>query len=564
MLIDQPQITEGSEIVNATVPAGTSTPADPTLGELFFNTAQGTLQVYTGSSWLDTGNSSAVQTQISNLTSTVNSNATAASTALNLHASDAALHLSTFQNTLLDGLSTSLTPTEVNYLVGTTGAIQTQFNSLSNIYLPKTGGMINGPLVVTGVLTANGGVTGLPLNPSMASDATSKSYVDSLLAGVIWKPSTRVATTGNIPLSGLQTVDGVVLEVGDRVLVKNQTNATQNGIWIATSAAWSRAVDVDEGPELNNAAVYVLEGTVQHDTGWVQTATNIVLDTTPITWAQFAGGGTGPIMGDQGITVTGRNISVNAGLGLMFSGNALVVQPSPRIVTTSGSVDLAQIGANTVVGGSASLTQISYDVYGRVTSSQSFPINTTNIIEGASNLFFTDTRARNSISVSGLGLSYTNGVIALSSQSANGANTIVARDGTGSFAANAIVATTFTGTAATLSGSAVTTQATLASQAAAVGLKGDKAVVVVTTTTQQATVDTRYVLTATSGTTTLTLPASPSVGQSLVVYNQTGRTDVVIGRNGNKIQSLDEDMIVDSAASFELTFINSTFGWLIL
>ncbi len=87
----------------------------------------------------------------------------------------------------------------------------------------------------------------------------------------------RVATTGNIStLSGLLTIDGVTLSAGDRVLVKNQSSPSQNGIYVASSAAWSRATDSDESSEIVGQVVRVTEGTTNANTYWRQTTTGTI------------------------------------------------------------------------------------------------------------------------------------------------------------------------------------------------------------------------------------------------------------------------------------------------
>jgi len=91
--------------------------------------------------------------------------------------------------------------------------------------------------------------------PAGDSDVATKQYVDGLLAGLHWKESVRVATTANITLSGTQTIDGVSLSADDRVLVKNQSSADENGIYVVASGSWSRSSDMDSGDEFPGAAV---------------------------------------------------------------------------------------------------------------------------------------------------------------------------------------------------------------------------------------------------------------------------------------------------------------------
>ena len=75
--------------------------------------------------------------------------------------------------------------------------------------------------------------------PSNATDFANKAYVDAARSGLDFKDSVRATTTANITLSGTQTVDGVALVVGNRVLVKNQSTASQNGIYVVASGAWT-------------------------------------------------------------------------------------------------------------------------------------------------------------------------------------------------------------------------------------------------------------------------------------------------------------------------------------
>jgi hypothetical protein len=102
-----------------------------------------------------------------------------------------------------------------------------------------------------------------------------------------WKNSVKVATTANITLSGTQTIDGIAVSVADRVLVKDETNATLNGIYVVASGAWARDADMDIGSEFQGAVVSVDQGTVNAETTWKQTAINVTLGTTNITWSAF-------------------------------------------------------------------------------------------------------------------------------------------------------------------------------------------------------------------------------------------------------------------------------------
>jgi hypothetical protein len=188
--------------------------------------------------------------------------------------------------------------------------------------------------------SGSGEVLGLPTSPSGDTAATSKAYVDSLVNGLTWKPPARVATTLNITLSGLQTIDSVSVLSNDRVLVKNQTLSQNNGIYVASSGVWIRATDFDGTPisEVNGAAVFVEEGTSQSDTGWVQTATVVTIGTDPMIFVQFSAAGS--YQAGTGLTLTGNIFSITAPVSPALGGTGTITAPSAGqiLIGTSGSV----------------------------------------------------------------------------------------------------------------------------------------------------------------------------------------------------------------------------------
>lgn len=127
------------------------------------------------------------------------------------------------------------------------------------------------------------------------SDAYTKAQVDAKLlalpSGIRIQDPVKAATTANITLSAIQTIDGISLVAGDRVLVKNQTNKTQNGAYIVSASAWSRTAELNESSEVDHGYYYFVEsGVINGATGWMLSlpeGTTSVLGTTEIEFKQF-------------------------------------------------------------------------------------------------------------------------------------------------------------------------------------------------------------------------------------------------------------------------------------
>lgn len=162
--------------------------------------------------------------------------------------------------------------------------------------------------------------------PTASSDAATKNYVDTVAQGIDAKPSVKAASTANLTLSATQTVDGIALIAGDRVLVKDQSTPAQNGIYVVAAGSWTRADDASTWAELVSAYVFVEQGTVNADNGYLCTVdAGGTLGTTAVTWVQFSGAG-----------------QITAGAGLTKTGNQLdVVGTSNRITVNADSVDIA-------------------------------------------------------------------------------------------------------------------------------------------------------------------------------------------------------------------------------
>jgi len=482
MLIDRPQVVEGSSVINLTVPSGTADPTNPNVGELFFRTDLNALRTFGQSgSWAEAGqvnlNShmadytvhltsgqnawidaiTATSTEVNYLvgvTSSVQTQIDTRTSLFDTHVADYTVHLTSAQNTWIDAITAS--STEVNYLVGVTGSVQTQLNSiytlnstqdsrlstLENTTVPTVQTNLNvhsaddsrhltpaqntllDATISNGIVAADiaklSGAAGLSSSikslldgleanklardgsqamsgdlslagnritnlatPTAATDAVTKDYVDSFVQGLHWVGSAKCATIGNIALTGLQTIDGYTTVVSDRVLVKNQNTPAENGIYLAATGAWTRADDYNALLEINNSAVFVLNGTTQNKSTWVQTATVTTIGTSAISFSAFSGpvvntAGPGIALGSNG------SVSVVEGAGIAFDGNnAMIVDLYPSgglMLTTNGTtaaavttseaqVALTNTGVSAGTYQSATtITPFTVDAKGRLTS----------------------------------------------------------------------------------------------------------------------------------------------------------------------------------------------------
>jgi uncharacterized cupin superfamily protein len=173
-------------------------------------------------------------------------------------------------------------------------------------------------------------------DPTSAQDAATKAYVDAVKTGLDVKDSVKVATTANITLSGTQTIDGVAVSADERVLVKDQSTASENGIYDCKAGAWARSSDFDADSEVTSGAfVFVEQGTANADSGFVLTTDGtITVGSTALSFTQFSGAG-----------------QITAGDGLQKSGNALSadLKANGGLVIESAEIAL-KLDASSITG----------------------------------------------------------------------------------------------------------------------------------------------------------------------------------------------------------------------
>ena len=219
-------------------------------------------------------------------------------------------------------------------------------------------------------------ITGLaaPVSPN---DAARKTDVDAAVQGLDVRDSVRVGSTGNLTLSGTQTVDNIPVVAGDRVLAKNQTTASENGIYVVAASAWSRSADLNATADCSpNMFFFVEEGTSYADTGWVCT-TDGTVTTANLVFAQFSG--TGTYASGNGIDLTGTTFSADlkSNGGLEIQSNKIALNLGSSAITGTLGVGDGGTGATTLTTGAvllgnaaSAITQLAKQAAGKILTSE--------------------------------------------------------------------------------------------------------------------------------------------------------------------------------------------------
>ena len=284
-----------NELINVKLQVLSGDPAGFT-GQMYYNSTNNVVRLYNGAAWVNA---------ISSITTTgANTNAITVTPSAN------------------GTVTISLSVATADHAGLLTGAF---FTDLTNATSSAT-------LNTLAKRNADGQIS--VATPTAEGHAANKAYVDAARSGLDVKASVRVASVAPVAIAdGLEAgdvIDGVTLVAGDRVLLKNQTTETENGIYVAVASgagAASRATDADTSAEVTTGMfTFVSEGTTNADSGWVLTTNDtITLGTTNLTFVQFSGAG-----------------QITAGFGLTKNGNTIdVVGTTDRITANADSIDIA-------------------------------------------------------------------------------------------------------------------------------------------------------------------------------------------------------------------------------
>jgi hypothetical protein len=289
-----------NEIRKAVIENLASAPSSPVAGQVYFNTTDNAPYIYSGSAWVRIDGDITDVQGTAPIAASVNATTGVATVSISAATTSAAGSLSAADKTKLDNATAN--------------------NTVSTLVLRDSSGNFSAA------------------DPTSAQHVATKAYVDGVASGIDVKASVKAATTANITLSGAQTIDGVSIVSGDRVLVKDQSTASENGIYVAAASSWTRATDMDNWAEVPGAFTFVEQGTTNADSGWVCTSDQGgTIGSTNITWSQFSGAG--QVTAGAGMTKTGNTLDVVAAdNSLTVNADSLQVKvdDSTIKVTTSG------------------------------------------------------------------------------------------------------------------------------------------------------------------------------------------------------------------------------------
>ncbi len=184
-------------------------------------------------------------------------------------------------------------------------------------------------------------------DPTGDNDAANKGYVDGVAQGLDVKDSVKVATTANITLSGTQTIDGVSVTANDRVLVKNQSTGSQNGLYKCAAGSWSRTDDLAAGADAAGMFTFVEQGTTNGDKGFVCTTNkgSASVGSDSLAFSQFSS--SGEVTAGNGLDKSGTELSLDlkSNGGLVIESTELALKLDASSITGTLAISDGGTGA---------------------------------------------------------------------------------------------------------------------------------------------------------------------------------------------------------------------------
>ena len=339
-----------NELQNARIQNLASAPTSPTPveGQIYMNTTDDVLYWYNGSGWVAAQGGAGAVPATTVTTSAVGDSAVVGTETEyaredHKHAREAfgnATADTAFGSSAVNGTAVTVSHSDHTHGNPTHDGAAHSAISLSSLAAP------------TGTISMGGQVVNSVAAPSAGTDAANKTYVDNLAAGLSWKEAVRVATTATGTLASAfengDTVDGVTLATGDRILIKDQSTGAERGIYtVNASGAPTRATDADAVGELEGAAVFVREGTANGGEAWVNTTTGTITPgSTSTTWVQFGGGAV--YTAGAGLTGTTTFDVVAADASLVVAADSITRGALTGDVTAAQGSNATSIAADAV------------------------------------------------------------------------------------------------------------------------------------------------------------------------------------------------------------------------
>lgn len=353
-----------NELLNGRIQNLASAPSSPVSGQIYYDTGTNKLGIFNGTTWdymganagdASTNTSSSVDGEVALFSGTGGKTLKRATGSGLAKLTSGVLSTATAGTDYLapNGNGSALT-----------GITQSQVANLTSDLALKA------PLASP---TFTGTVT-VP-TPSGATDAANKGYVDNAVQGLSWKQAVRVATTANGTLATAyengDTVDGVTLATGDRILIKDQSTGADNGIYVVNaSGAPTRADDANTSAEIDSMTVYVEQGTANADTVWTLTTNDPTLGSTSLTYAQVNGGSV-----PQATTTTQGKVE------LATQAEAQAKTDTDRALTPASVADFARKYTGLIGNGSNTSLAVTHGLGSQWVTAQVFDASTNEQVE---------------------------------------------------------------------------------------------------------------------------------------------------------------------------------------